>query len=285
VQVVTTVLKILPLLVLAAALLPHSSAQNLTPFAPKGLGALFPAISFIAWLFLGMESITVPAEEVQGSGQTIRRSAYAGYALACAVYLLVGFSVVLGMPASAIAGSDTPLAIAASRVLGEWGVAFVTLGALVSIAGVLNGWLLVAGRLPFAAAREGFAPRWLAAIHPRTGTPVPGLLVSSAVAAALVLLYFSGTLLRAYNLVALASTATALVAVGGACAAQIALLRREPERFPPAQRRRGPFTAAAGILAVAVVIYGCEANVQLVTLAIVVLLVPAYFWVRRGQPG
>ena len=78
VSVVTTVLKIVPLLVLAAALLPAAQFSNLQPLAPQGYGALLPAIGLVAWLFNGAESVTVPAEEVRDAGPTIRRAARNG---------------------------------------------------------------------------------------------------------------------------------------------------------------------------------------------------------------
>ncbi len=280
VQVVTTVLKVVPLLVVAVALLASGSTSNLVPFAPKGYAALFPAISLVAWIFLGAESVTVPAEEVRDPERTIRKSAYAGFALATVVYFLVALAVTLGLPSAEIAGSPSPLATAALRVLGPWGRTFVTLGALVSLLGVLNGWLLVTGRLPFAAARQGLAPAWLGRIAARTRTPAVSLAFSSLLTSALVLLYFNRTLLEAYNVIALASTATALLAIGVACAAQLVLLRREPERFGARERRRAPFTAVASLFMVGLMIAGSGLEVGLYTLLAVVLPAPYYLWLR-----
>jgi APA family basic amino acid/polyamine antiporter len=278
VQVVTTVLKILPLVVLAVPLLAHASAANARPFAPHGLGALFPALSLLAWIYLGSESVTVPAEEVRGAGRTIRRSAYAGFAIATGVYLLIAAALTFGLPAGAIADTPSPLAVAARHALGSWGETLVTLGALVSILGVLNGWLLVTGRLPFAAAREGLAPVPLGRLLARTGTPATALLLSSFLTGALVLLYFVKSLLAAYNFVALFSACTSLVAIGGACAAEIALLRREPDRFTAAQRRRGPYTACVGLAAVLLLIVGAGGWVALLTL--LCMLLPAAYYAR-----
>jgi hypothetical protein len=74
--------------------------------------------------------------------------------------------------------------------------------------------------------------------------------MSSAITSGLVLLYFSGGLLEIYNFIALLSTATALVAIGASCLAEVVLLRREPERFSPTQRWRGPITAWLGLAVV-----------------------------------
>lgn len=285
VQVVTMILKMLPLLVLSAFLLPHASSANLVPFAPHGMGGLLPAIGLIAWLFIGAESVTVPADEVKDAGPTIRRGAYIGYALAVFLYFLVISSVMLALPSSAIIGSTSPLAVAGQRFLGPWGSTFVTLGALVSIAGILNGWLLVAGRLPYAAARDGFAPAWMARVHPRFGTPAVGLAVSSAVTGVLIVLYFVQTLQKAYTFVALFATSTALFAILAACVAEIVLIRREPARFSPSARRRGTFTASVGIVIVLILIAGAGAWIAALSLACLVIPTAYYFLVRRSDRG
>src|SRR5207247_2972082 len=132
-------------------------------------------------------------------------------------------------------------------------------------------WLLVAGRLPFAAARQGLGPAALARIPSRTGTPVLALMVNSALSGLFVLLYFNGTLLEAYNFIALASTATSLVAIGAACLAEIVLVRREPERFTARQQSRGPMTGLLGFLIVLLMIAGSGLWVVLLTLLAAVL--------------
>ena len=282
-QVVTTILKIAPLLVLAVVLAPHASMANLAPLAPHGWGGLLPAMGLVAWAFTGCESVTVPAEEVRGNPATVGRAARAGFVLTVAVYVGLSVSLALALPASAIAGSASPLAVAALQFLGRWGETLVTLGALLSIAGILNGFLLVSGRLPFAAARQGFAPAWFGSIHPRLGTPVRGIATSSLASGVLMVAYFDRTLLDAYNFIALAATATALVAVAGACAALGVLVRREPGRFTPAQRRRAPWISAAGIAVSMLMIAGSGAVVMgLTALVSVVPVVYAYLW-RRSR--
>lgn len=281
VQMVTVVCKVVPLVLLSVALLAYASPANLQPFAPHGLGSLLPAVSLVSWLFIGMESVTVPAEEIRGAGRTIRRAAYTGFAVTCALYLLVLLALNLAVPASELAGTTSPLAAVARARFGVAGELVVTIGALISVAGILNGWLLVTSRMAFATARDGLAPQRLARLHPRTGTPVWALGVSSAVTSGLVLLYFSGGLLEIYNFIALLSTAMALVAIGAACLAQLVLMRREPERFSPGQRRRGPVTASLGLGVVVLMIAGSGRDVVLLTLAAAVIPVPYYLFVVR----
>ncbi len=281
VQVATAIIKVIPLVIVAVALLGHGTAANLQPFAPHGWTALFPAISLVSWLLMGTETVTVPAEEIQGSGQTIRMSAYVGFSIIAVLYLVFNFAVVWGLPSSELAGSSTPIAIAARRFLGPWGETMVVLGAMISAMGVLNGWILVSGRLPYAAARDGLAPPSLARINERTGTPIAALVVSSLVPAVFLFLFFNQTLLQAYNFIALASTAMALVVLGASCAAHFLLMRREPDRFTTRQRRRGDAWAALSLAFVILMLAGVGGTAIALTLMTAVGLVPYYFWMRK----
>jgi APA family basic amino acid/polyamine antiporter len=283
VQAVTTILKIAPLIVLAVLLIPHAEAGNLVPFAPKGWGALFPAIALVAWPFLGAETATIPAGEMKDARRTIRRAAFTGLGVAAFVYFAIALTVALALPASEIAESASPMAVAARHVLGPRGETFVTIGALVSIAGILNGWILIAGRLPQAAARDGYFPRFLEHLSPKTGAPVRALIVSGILAALLASTYFNGSLLAAYNFVALAATATALIAIAMTCLALVALVRREPEMFRPAQRIRAPYFAAVGLGVVAILLKGSGWEVWAFTAAVGLFPIPFYLASTRGR--
>jgi APA family basic amino acid/polyamine antiporter len=230
---------------------------------------------------MGTQTVTVHAEEIEGSGQTIRMSAYAGFGIIAALYLVFNFAVVWGLPSSELAGSSTPIAIAARRILGPWGETMVVFGAMISAMGVLNGWILVSGRLPYAAARDGLAPASLARINERTGTPILALVVSSLVPALFLFLFFNQTLLQAYNFIALASTAMALVVLGVSCGAQMALLRREPQCFTERQRRHGDAWAILSLAFVVLMLAGVGWTAIILTSATVVGLMPYYWWIRR----
>ncbi len=281
VQIVTTALKLLPLIILGCLLLPHAEPANLEPFAPEGAGALLPAISLVSWMFIGMESITVPAEEIRGAGRTIKRSVYGGFFLTSAVYALVLLAITLAVPGAELAGNARPLAAAASKFYGPVGAWIISATALISIAGILNGWLLVTSRMAHATARAGLAPAFLARLSPGRGTPVRALILSSTLTGLLVLLYFSGTMLEIYNFIALFSTATALVAVGVACLSQLVLMRREPERFSTRQRRRGVVTAVLGFAVVVLMIHGAGLRIVALTGLCMLGPTPYYLWLRR----
>jgi APA family basic amino acid/polyamine antiporter len=266
VQMVTVVCKVVPLLLLSVALLAYASLDNLEPFAPHGMGSLLPAVSLVSWLFIGMESVTVPAEEIRGAGQDDQ---------ARGVHRLRGD--LRGVPAGAAGaqpggageragGLVEPARRGRPREVRRGGRA----GRDDRRAGVGGGDLerVAAGHQPHGvrdgARRAGAAPaRAAAPAHGHAGVGARGVVGDDG---GLMLLYFSDSLLDIYNFIALLSTATALVAIGVACLAEIVLLRREPERFSPRQRRRGPITAGSGWLVVMLMIAGAGAEVILWTL-------------------
>ncbi len=281
VQTVTVVLKVTPLLVLAAVMLFNADTANLHPFAPHGNGALFPAISLIAWLFLGAESVTVPAGEIKDAANTIRRAAYIGFGIACVVYVAVAGGLMLAIPSAELIDNPSPLAYAATQLLGPWAGVLISAAALISILGILNGWLLVTGRLPYSAATMGVAPAFFGNLHPRFGTPAVALVFSSGLTAVLALSYFSQTILDAYTRISLAATNTALVTVGMTCVAYVVLSRREVAAFTLRQRKLALIYSLVGV-AVIVLLMAGSGRLELIGTAVcIVLPLPFFYWVRR----
>ena len=86
VQVVTTVLKFVPLLLIGVIGLFYMRSGNFTPFDPNHVSLVghWHAISFAAtltlWAFLGLESATIPAEEVKDPERTLPRATIFGTA-------------------------------------------------------------------------------------------------------------------------------------------------------------------------------------------------------------
>jgi basic amino acid/polyamine antiporter, APA family len=62
------------------------------------------------------------------------------------------------LPAGALASSNAPFADAARQMFGGWAGNAVAIGAIVSAFGALNGWILLQGQIPLAAARDRLFP-------------------------------------------------------------------------------------------------------------------------------
>lgn len=120
VQVVTTILKISPLLALALFGFVHFDPHLLAPGPHAGspMSAISFCVAATLFAFIGVESATVPAGHVRDPGRTIPRATLLGTAIAAVVYIACTTAVMGVLPAAELAKSSAPFADA-GRVL--WG--------------------------------------------------------------------------------------------------------------------------------------------------------------------
>jgi len=211
VQLVTTILKILPLVAIALFGFFYFDGSHFSPFNPAG-GSPFAAISttvtFTLWAFLGLESGTVPAGDVEDPTRTIPRATIIGTLTAAAIYIICTVAVMGIIAPSELASSPAPFADAAARIWGSPGRLIIGAGAAISCFGALNGWVLLSGQLPRAAALDGLLPERLSGLN-RAGAPAFGLIFSSVIATVLIGMNYTHGLGAAFTfLIALATLAT-----------------------------------------------------------------------------
>lgn len=233
VQLVTTVLKVLPLVLVGTLGLLAMKTANFTPFNPSGqsgISAVTASAALTLWAFLGLESATIPADEVRDAKRTIPIATVLGTVVTAVIYLSSSAAVMGVMSTPEVAGSSAPFADAATRMWGPLAGKFVAAGAALAAFGVLNGWVLVQGQMPLAPARDGLFPRAFARVNSR-GAPVFGLVLSSALATVLVASNYTRGLVGLFTFGALLATVTSLLAYVGGSAAQILLVLRRPARF------------------------------------------------------
>ena len=285
-QLWTTVLKLLPLLALGTLGLLWLDPSHFTPFNASG-ASTFSAVTATAtltlWAFLGLESATIPADSVQRPEQTIPRATVLGTGIAALVYILATVGVMGIVPAGELAQSTAPFADAAARIWGGWAGGFIALGAAISAFGALNGWILLQGQMPLAAARDGLFPSLFAQVS-RRGTPVAGLVISSLLATALMALNFSATLVDQFTFIILLATLSTLIPYIFSSLADLVMLARGRLTDPT-----GPWKARA-LLAVAALLYSTWAVMgsgrDTVFWGFLLLLagVPVYAWqARKGK--
>ncbi|HEX6389981.1 MAG TPA: amino acid permease, partial [Solirubrobacteraceae bacterium] len=205
VQVLTTVLKFVPLAVIGIVGLFFIDGGNYTPFAPEGhsLSLFSTTAALTLWAFIGLESATVPAEEVRDPERTIPRATVIGTVLATVLYLVATVAIMGVLPTDQLAQSTSPFADAAGSVFGGGWDKVIAAVAMISAFGALNGWVLLQGRVPLAAAQDGLFPERFARVHGRRGTPVFGLVVSSVLVTALMLMNYTKGLVDAFTFVIL----------------------------------------------------------------------------------
>jgi basic amino acid/polyamine antiporter, APA family len=251
VQAVTTVLKILPLAAvgIAGVLLADLSHFTMTPPAGGGgvAGALATSATLTFWAFGGLESATIPADSIENPARTIPRATIVGTLLCAAVYIVSTVGVMGVVAPDALAAAPAPFADAARVTLGAWAGLLVAAGAAIACFGALNGWILIAGQMPMAIAADRLFPRAFGRVS-SGGAPVTGLVVSSALTTALIVLNSSGTLVHVFTFIILLGTLSALVPYALSSLAGLLLERR---RARPA----GPVSARAIVVAVLAFVY------------------------------
>ena len=289
-QVAVMVLNVVPLLGVSLYALRRFDGANLEPFAPNGVGSLAAGAALIVWAYSGVESATVPAEEVRSPERTIRRGTLIGYAVGTIVFLVSALAVAGTMPNALVASSARPTALMAERAGGDTVgpalAAIIGAGAIIAGTGTLNGWILMAGRIPLGAARDGLFFRSLAAVHPRRGTPHVALVTGTAVASGMLLLYFTRTLLGVFDFIVRLAVLTTLLPHLYAMAAELMLSRRDRARYSARDRRRAAIVAPLAFAFVLYTVYGIGAEVALWGFLVVLAGIPLYVWlVTRGVSG
>jgi basic amino acid/polyamine antiporter, APA family len=290
-QTVTTILKLIPLVAIGTLGLFYVNWGNFAPTVPAGYPTTFSAIvgatAITLFSYLGIESATVPADDVRDPVRTIPRATVIGTLIVAAVYIFSTIGVLGALPPEVLAASPAPYADAASALWGNWAYLFVTVGAIISGIGALNGFILLQGQVPMAAGKDRLFPKRFAELS-KTGVPAFGCIVSTALATAVLFSHFggrsgAGALTDAYNSIILMATFTTLVPYAFCAMAELLIaFPRHPDRGD----RRLWLTALIGILAFAfsfMAIIGAGAETALKGFCALLVGVPIYVWLQRHQ--
>jgi len=213
-QLVTTMLKLMPLLaviILAIVLLGRADASLIRvepqPFA---ISAMTSAAILTLWPLLGLESATVPAENVIDPERNIPRSTLWGTIVTAVIYVVACSAVILLIPGSQLKDSNAPFADVMRLFWGDWAATAVALFAFISGFGALNGWILIQGEMPRVLAREKIFPQ-LFAHESRYRTPDYSLFITSALVSVVMLMNYSASMVDVFTKIILISTCAYLV--------------------------------------------------------------------------
>jgi basic amino acid/polyamine antiporter, APA family len=213
VQVITTILKIAPLLLVTIGGLFYIHTENYFPFNSSGtsnINAITTTATLTLFAFLGLECATIPSGQVENPEKTVPRATLYG-TLAVTLLYILGTVVIMGvLSPSMLQTSKAPFADAAASMWGEWARYLVAGGAVMSTFGALNGWILMQGQIPAAAAVDKLFPSVLKTEN-KFGSPYISIIAGSVFVSFLLLMNFSRSLADTYQFIILLSTMTVLV--------------------------------------------------------------------------
>jgi APA family basic amino acid/polyamine antiporter len=282
-QVLTTAVKVVPLVVVGAAGLAWASPERFVVPATAGdpLAGVMATVTLTLFAFLGLESATVPAASIRDPRRTIPRATVIGTLIASALYMLCTAGVMSVIEPAALAQSSAPFADAARTLFGPAVAGAVALGAAISCFGALNGWTLMVGQLPAVAAADGLFPAVFARVS-RRGVPVAGMAIGGGLATLLILSNSSANLVALYTFTIVLSTLGSLVPYL-ACA--LAATLRRPGTVSAAV----PATPTASVIAMLALGYSVLAVVgagaEALALGLLLFLagLPIFYWSRRQR--
>ncbi len=282
VQLVTTLLKMLPLFIVAAGGLFAGEVASITPANPQNEPLLLhiAGVALLTmWAFVGMEAATIPADDVVAPERTIPRALLTGTLTATAVYIFATLGVMALVPAAELAQSSAPFADAAFRLFGSLGAGLIGVGALVSIGGALNSNILLSGQMPRAAALDNLFPARFGDLN-KNEVPEFSLVVSSCLSSALIIMNYSKGLVAAFTTMILLSTLMTLVPYAVSAVAELQLQKRQKTAGGSVKISSIVIAGLALFFSVFAII-GSGAEVVIYGALLLVLGMPVYLFVRR----
>jgi len=227
---------------------------------PQRLPSLIPTLGASAWqgiflgsflafyAFIGFEDMVNVAEEVRHPERNLPRAILASITISTLLYLVVSAAAVLALPLDELAATGAPLALLFERATG----ASPKVMALISLFAVINGALIqiiMAARMLYGMSREGWLPKGIGKVHPRTQTPLRATVIVSAAVLVLAL---------ALPLVTLAKiTSSAVLAVFAIVALALIRMKRTVPAAPGVFTV--PYWVPAGSLATAILLLAVQA--------------------------
>ncbi len=179
--VVTTILKLTPLILLVLIGLFSISSENLTIKTLPGIKSIGETALVLFFAFMGIETALNVSGEIKNPKKSIPKGIFMGVFGVLLMYLLIQFVAqgVLGDQLQEY--KDAPLAALATKLIGPVGGTIILVTSVVSMFGMLSGDILASPRILFAASQDKLLPEFLSRIHPKFATPYWSIIVYSAI--------------------------------------------------------------------------------------------------------
>ncbi len=166
---------------------------RLRPFTTHGVDGIVTAAAFVFVSYAGIGEVASVAEEVIDPGRNLPLAMLISIGGMMVVYTAVVTVVVSIVPPDTLlhggpAGgpSLTPMAEGAGRLFGGFGVAVISVLAVLALTSMANAGVLGTSRFLLAMSRDSLLPNWLGRIDQRFITPRNAVLVTGVILLALI---------------------------------------------------------------------------------------------------
>ena len=258
-SLVTTIGKLIPLLLFFVVGLFFTKTTNFTPFVPFGITGVTLAVTMFFWSYTGFEAIVVPAEEIDKPHKTIPLAMILTMIISTVVYLLIAFVFVgmidwssIGLSFKGWGGLEAlsaPLSDVSKGLNLGWLAAIATIGAIIATGGSGGTWVLIQGRMPHAMAKDNLFWKQMSHLHPKYGTPAKGLILSSVLSSIILIA------LPHFASVALIASVTVIVPYAAAMLALVILRKQNPDTNRPFKVPLVKFFSLIGFILATILVY------------------------------
>lgn len=275
VVIVLALMAILGVFVVGGTL--QADPANLSPFLPEGSGAVLSTTALVFVSFLGFVKIAAVAEEIKDPDRNLPRALIGSVVLVTLLYIAIVLVVAGVFTQETIREIPDPLTRTARLAFGEAGATAIIVAGFFATLSSANASILAASRINLAMSRDGLFPEPLARISPRFVTPLRAILLTSVLAAVLIVVL--------PNIEELAKIASSLQLYSYAAIniGSVALRASDPDWYRPTFRvPLTPFPQLLGALGCLVIIGFSGLTAQLAVVGLIAASL-AWYAARRSS--
>lgn len=163
IQVVSTICKLIPLLLLMIFGFIFGSGKEpvFTPMVAEGknsaavLGSTLLAVLFA---FEGWTNVGTIAGEMKNPSRDLPRAIVGGVSIIMAVYFIINIAYLKVIPANQLMNLESPASAVAMQIFGPTGGLLIKIGIIISVLGAANGFLMSGSRVAYLLACQNTLP-------------------------------------------------------------------------------------------------------------------------------
>ena len=168
VEVVLTLFKCIPLLIIPIAGLFLCNLQHFQPLNPHNfetIDVLHQASLMTLWGFIGLESATVTTAVIRNPQKIVPKAVVMGTVSVAILYILNSVGIMAVVPIGTLAGSAVPYVEASHILFGSGWDKVIAIIASIACIGTLNAWVLTSGQIAYGGAQDNILPQFFGKLN------------------------------------------------------------------------------------------------------------------------
>ena len=163
---------------------PQVDPANWQPFLPFGFGGVMQGAALIFFAYIGFDAVSTAAEEARNPQRDLPIAIIGSLAICTLVYVVVA-GTLTGIAHYSTLNVASPVSDALLNLGSRVGAGLVAAGAIAGLTSVMLVSYYGQTRVFLAMSRDGLLPPAFARVSPRTGTPVPVIVITGIMTAAI----------------------------------------------------------------------------------------------------